>query len=424
MMWPEKPTNSGFTLIELLIGIAVVALLSTVTVITINPSELLKRSRDTQRLQEIETLNKALALYSIENSSAAGDEQTVYVSIPDNSATCANLTLPALPSDWSYACVASSTFRNVDGTGWIPVNLQGLSFQPPIASLPIDVTNNTSGDLYFRYARGASTKYELSSAFESATYGFGGTKDRASTDGGTNPGRYETGLDVTLDPINLPVTEELKAWFAADNITGLANGEAMSSWGDLSGNGNNVSQGSEDSQPTYRTNSINGNPAVLFDGSNDFLYLASVNNVSSDAFTMVATIRPTTLGGSDTISIVGGSGDCGSGGRQLRLAGGVMQVLKSSVASMGTSLTTMSQNNNYIVGFIYGSPNGSFYLNGSADGTLSSTQTFGNSGLLIGGRSCAEIFKGYIAEFLYYDKTLSANEFAQVNAYLSSKYGI
>ena len=43
----HKSTKSGFTLLELLIVVGIIATLSVATVVVINPSEALKKSRDT-----------------------------------------------------------------------------------------------------------------------------------------------------------------------------------------------------------------------------------------------------------------------------------------------------------------------------------------------------------------------------------------
>jgi len=55
---------TGFTLIELLIVIAIVAILATVVVLVINPVEILKESRDTRRIEDLEKVNKALSIYT------------------------------------------------------------------------------------------------------------------------------------------------------------------------------------------------------------------------------------------------------------------------------------------------------------------------------------------------------------------------
>ncbi|HEY4526144.1 MAG TPA: prepilin-type N-terminal cleavage/methylation domain-containing protein, partial [Candidatus Paceibacterota bacterium] len=49
--------RSSFTLIELLIVIAIVAILSTVVIITLNPAELLRQSRDSVRLSDLSLMN-------------------------------------------------------------------------------------------------------------------------------------------------------------------------------------------------------------------------------------------------------------------------------------------------------------------------------------------------------------------------------
>ncbi len=56
-------------------------------------------------------------------------------------------------------------------------------------------------------------------------------------------------------------------WLKAEDIA-QANGSTVSSWSDASGNGHNASS-SGGNQPTYRTTSANGQPAVRFDGIDD-----------------------------------------------------------------------------------------------------------------------------------------------------------
>lgn len=53
--------SKGFTLLELLIVIAILAVLASVTVIVINPAELLARARDSQRMGDIAAINTALS---------------------------------------------------------------------------------------------------------------------------------------------------------------------------------------------------------------------------------------------------------------------------------------------------------------------------------------------------------------------------
>lgn len=63
----------------------------------------------------------------------------------------------------------------------------------------------------------------------------------------------------------------LKLWLDASAITGLNNNDSVTTWADISGNGNDVTQSTGSKKPTYQTNQINGLPAVVFDGVDDQL---------------------------------------------------------------------------------------------------------------------------------------------------------
>ena len=190
-----KNKNRGsFTLIELLVVLALVAILSVVVVMTLNPAELLKQARDSNRLSDLATINTALNLFSADVTSGfMGTSTTVYVSIPDNaSSTCGSLGLPALPTGWNYNCVTTANLKNTDGTGWIPVNFQRISSNSPISQLPIDPQNTTSSNSYYTYIAGGSWKLTAIS-MESQKY-----IAQGSTDGGTAPSSFEMGNDMNL----------------------------------------------------------------------------------------------------------------------------------------------------------------------------------------------------------------------------------
>ncbi|MDP1706479.1 MAG: type II secretion system protein [bacterium] len=137
--------KSSFTLIELLVVIAILAVLSVAVVFIINPSDIIKQSRDTNRLTDLNNLNKALGIFDVTNpNDFTGTSSVVYVSLPDTSAVCANLSLPALPAGYTYNCVTSSTLTKTDGTGWIPINFASTSYGSPIQRLPVDPVNTSS----------------------------------------------------------------------------------------------------------------------------------------------------------------------------------------------------------------------------------------------------------------------------------------
>lgn len=190
--------KQGFTLIELLITIAILAVLATAVIIIINPSEFIKQGRDSTRFSDLATINKALGLVLADNASADfGDSTKVYVSIPDTSSSCASLTLPSLPSGLSYACASTSTFRNTDGTGWIPVDFTTFSGSSPLAILPVDPINTDTSLNYYTYIPGGSWK--LTATVESTKY-----EEKSQRDGGLSDGAYEIGSDLELGSTVFP----------------------------------------------------------------------------------------------------------------------------------------------------------------------------------------------------------------------------
>ena len=146
-----RNTIKSFTLIELLIVIAVLGILAAAVSIILNPQELLAQSRDGTRLSDINSANSALNL-ALVNSLSLGSPNTVYVSIPDTSTSCADLSLPPLVTGWNYACVSSANLKRTNGNGWIPVDLQLSPSGSPLPTLPIDPINSTSSNEYYIYS--------------------------------------------------------------------------------------------------------------------------------------------------------------------------------------------------------------------------------------------------------------------------------
>ncbi len=188
--------ESSFTLIELLIVIGILAILTAVVVIILNPGELLKESRDSTRMSDLASINSAIQLLLSQNPSVnLGTASTVYVSLPDTSTTCSNLGLPTLPSGYTYHCVTATNQTLTNGNGWIPVDLTSSNIQN-MAHLPIDPTNASSTGLYYTYTPNpAQGTFEVTSLMESDKYAY-----KEAQDGGVDPASYEAGTNTSLTP--------------------------------------------------------------------------------------------------------------------------------------------------------------------------------------------------------------------------------
>lgn len=73
----------------------------------------------------------------------------------------------------------------------------------------------------------------------------------------------------------------LKLWFRANTIVGLGDGEAVQTWRDESGQGNDITQGTGAARPIYKTDILNGRPVVRFDGVDDYLEATSLGDMGS-----------------------------------------------------------------------------------------------------------------------------------------------
>lgn len=70
-------TNRGFTIVELLIVIVVIAILAAITIVAYNGIQ--QRARDAERNTEMKTIEKALALYFVDNGGYPTCSNTTYV---------------------------------------------------------------------------------------------------------------------------------------------------------------------------------------------------------------------------------------------------------------------------------------------------------------------------------------------------------
>lgn len=227
-------------------------------------------------------------------------------------------------------------------------------------------------------------------------------------------------------------------WYSADvgnNCGGVActNNASQDRWFDQSGNiGNDGTLTpvivSACVASVYKTNQINGKPAVQFNGTNG-------PNATCFARSNSGTAIP--WSGEVTEFIVAKAGDTGierayaSGGTQVVLwETGVHlnQIQKATVGVIGTG-TASADTNWHQLNFTYKSSTGafSFRADRAADGSGTNAQTILGTYLTLGmdanfgGRFT---FSGEIAEFLLYNSVLSGANITAAEAYLHAKYGL
>lgn len=171
------PTSNtrGFTLIELLVVIAIIAVLAAVVIMLVNPVEIMKKSRDTTRLSDIEGIMKSVQL-GLQNNT--------------NSTSAFLCQSPAtVPCTGTSNGGTAAAMRKSDGTGWVKINFGAVS-TVTVNSLPIDSTNDST----YHYSYGSDgTDYEFDAVLEASQ-----NQKLMQNDGGNNPNVYEIGSSLTV----------------------------------------------------------------------------------------------------------------------------------------------------------------------------------------------------------------------------------
>lgn len=206
----KKSAQKGFTLIELLVVIAIISVLAVVVILTLNPAELIKQSRDSNRISDLNTMKSAISLYLADTASSTGlvgssttinlwttcfISQDVQGTNASSGTNCSWFS--ATPAIVIIASTTSASRRNVDSSGWIPVPFTTISSGAPVGNLPIDPLGNNKNSFYSYRASTTASAFKLAGRLESAKYQNLGASDAASTDGGNSVIDYETGSTLT-----------------------------------------------------------------------------------------------------------------------------------------------------------------------------------------------------------------------------------
>lgn len=220
----KKEHDGGFTLLELLIVISIIAILSVALVLVLNPAEALRKSRDAQRISDLNTMKTALGLYLTSTTTpylggvasnstckptpttafGAAGTYKIWYSL-SGAAAVTDATLDA--STATTPAVTSATPSLTDGTGWIPVNFDTLTGGSPISNIPVDPVNAfgtgdsassvSNATLAYRYACSQSPlSFEISSVLESTAYT--STDNKLTSDGGSSNSYYEVGTNLKI----------------------------------------------------------------------------------------------------------------------------------------------------------------------------------------------------------------------------------
>jgi hypothetical protein len=238
-----------------------------------------------------------------------------------------------------------------------------------------------------------------------------------------------------------PADIDTALWLdAADASTITESGGAVSQWNDKSGNNFNANQGTSAQRPTYVTNAVGNNNAILFDGVDDFIVVAHNNllNMQLDPSAVFCVFKQDISGTGFRLF----QKDDGLG----NLADSVFSSPTSRVSFAGAYGGSFSPA--YTPGdvaILSSTWNGSLITNW-LDGTLATPGTVQN-GTIVGSSidptntpvastddlyiakrnnpgSSEGNFQGYICEIIFSNLNLSTIERQKVEGYLAHKWGL
>lgn len=185
-------------------------------------------------------------------------------------------------------------------------------------------------------------------------------------------------------------------------------------WTDTSGQGNNVTLYNS---PTFSSN--NGG-YLIFDGANNSGLASNTNILNSSAYTKVAWFYTVAA----SANIISGGND----GQHAFWLGGFDYLQAGHNGSWATvSYSSVSTINKWNFGAVtFNTSTGwVLYYNGVSVNTNSSTATFNGSGdISIARYGTGNLFNGYIATALVYNRVLSADEILQNYNATKSRFGL
>ncbi len=216
-------------------------------------------------------------------------------------------------------------------------------------------------------------------------------------------------------PAALP---NLRAWYKADAITGIADEGSVATWPDSGPGEFAATQGTADKQPTYESSAtINGLPSVEFAGGNDVLATALTASVIEQS--VLAVIDRST---SATVRVMLGS--AADGGRTFRLnTTHNLQIVVAGGATIATGSNTVGSGVN-LVSVDLGATTWGLGINGTLEtGSHGATLTAGLTSLIGNNAGGNQGFDSRMAELVVCDLLVTADR-QRVEGYLAWKWGL
>ncbi len=294
-----------------------------------------------------------------------------------------------------------------DGTQFQGIGLQGTALTNPMTTI---------GDIIYGGASGVPTRLAAgTSGNVLQTNGAGAPTWVAPGGGGGGSSLYGVSGIIT--------------WLSGDNLTGLSDGNFVTTWPNLaisgSGYAAQAQATSTSNYPIYKTAILNGLPIVRFAGTG---WYRVVSCTGEPAWTFFAVLKITSLANSYT-AILKTSWFSDLTGYFIKSSGKSALYVNGASNYDGSGAVTMNNSTFYIISGVIGPQASSTQVALSADGSISG-QNQSNSNTtnqVVIGNDYSNVnrsFTGDLAEFLVYNNALTSTQVTSVSNSLKTKYGL
>lgn len=230
------------------------------------------------------------------------------------------------------------------------------------------------------------------------------------------------GQVLWLDAADATTIRDADGDNAASGTGGANNGfsGSVATWVDKSSSGFNVANTTVVQQPSYTLGALNGRNVVSFDGSTDRL-INTTAVIAGNDYTAFVVFNRTTAAGRDAVFELGGGGS--RNGLFVNDSGGRLGFYAN--AGFHNSTNVYTPGTYEVVTMIHDVTAINMWRNNSSEVNSVGTARATTTGIYIADDSTTgDQLQGNIAEFIVYDRDLSADERRDVQNYLASKWGL
>jgi hypothetical protein len=222
----------------------------------------------------------------------------------------------------------------------------------------------------------------------------------------------------------------LLGWYSCSCYGPMVSG-SQGFWPDLSGAGNNATQGTVGNQPVLVSGDINNLSALAFNGSSSNFQLPSLT-FNNTGLTIVAVMNPTSLvSNAQILNLSGSPAPQNLIGLSENSSSQLQFTVYNSSGTSSTSVTSSSAltaNQYYLVEVVQSGTTCTLYVNGVQVGQNTSMNQIPSTALnnnFIGQSSSGGgYFNGHMTQLIYYSTPLSTQQRLMMESYLLSMFQI